>query len=189
MKLRWKSVLISLAIGSCIGVLLPGLIRSEHSDNDPTTFFAGMEIVELEESLPDRYRVEAPEGIVLLAPEELLYRMLAVAAAPEDDRETLVKKAVLLHSRALALIGDRIEILGEDWASGVWLQGGVSIASEGELAALSDERKTLLKEISVEAAPYFLSIDGQLIRDGIWRENGTIERANSSVNLFSNNGE
>lgn len=179
---KLKRNLAMVLMGLLLGILLPwilvqGDIPKETAPGLPA-LWDGMEVQALSEPLPQCYRVEDAEGnIVALTPQELLMRLAAAEWGRWTDQngryeantaaQALALRMVLLHSRALGLMGDRTDGWTAEQLTGeAWLRSEeMAVCSEETAAALPDEAYALLYSAAETAAPYFLSIDGALIRD------------------------
>lgn len=179
---RLKRSLWMLIMGLLLGIALPwilvqGDIPKETAPGLPA-LWDGMEVQALSEPLPQCYRVEDAEGnIVALTPQELLMRLAAAEWSRWTDQngryeantaaQALALRMVLLHSRALGLMGDRTEGMAADELTGeAWLRSEeMPVCGEEMAAALPEEIYAALYSAAETAAPYFLSIDGALIRD------------------------
>ena len=179
---RLKRSLWMLIMGLLMGIALPWmLVQSDvprETAPDLPALWDGMEVQALSEPLPQCYRVEDAEGnVIALTPQELLVRLAAAEwstwaaenGSQEDARagQALALRMVLLHSRALGLMGDRTEGMAADELTGeAWLRSEeMPVCGEETVAALPEEIYAALYLAAETAAPYFLSIDGTLIRD------------------------
>lgn len=179
---KLKRNLAMVLMGLLLGILLPWILVQSENPRETApglpALWEGMEVQALSEPLPQCYRVEdAEENIIALTPQELLVRLAAEewSAWAEENKpydentavQALTLRMVLLHSRALGLMGDRTDGWTAEQLTGeAWLRSEeMAVCSEETAAALPDEAYALLYSAAETAAPYFLSIDGALIRD------------------------
>lgn len=179
---KLKRNLAMVLMGLLLGILLPWILVQSENPRETApglpALWEGMEVQALSEPLPQCYRVEdAEENIIALTPQELLMRLAAEewSAWAEENKpydentavQALALRMVLLHSRALGLMGDRTEGMAADELTGeAWLRSEeMPVCGEEMAAALPEEIYAALYSAAETAAPYFLSIDGALIRD------------------------
>lgn len=183
---RLRNMLAMLLMGAVLTLFLPWLAvqrpaaETQESSSLASALPAGfgdIKIQPLSEALPQCYRVEDTEGEILaLTPQELLIRLAAKEWAEwtagqesldgETAQQALALRMILLHGKALGLIGDRVEgMSGEELIQAAWLQGDdLPMMATQEILLLPDEVLEKLNMAADIAVPYFLSVEGMLVR-------------------------
>ncbi len=181
---RLRNLAAMVLMGIALTAFLPWLAtwdRGGETEDGPLSHTSlpeslqGMKIEPLSEPLPQCYRIEDTDGTAAaLTPPELLVRLAGwewnTGEGKLDEaiiRQSLILRMILLHGKALGIMGDRVTGMSrEELVRSVWLERkDMAMLGAGEISSLPEETRQMLEEAAETAAPFFLSVDGMLVRE------------------------